>query len=85
MSSIDFAHLFKPVLLVLLLPPVPWLLLVIIGAGLLRRHRHAGRALLRRPREQHQAPSDVRRAARLGFALEHDDVRSGRDRVSRRR
>ena len=46
MSSIDFAHLFKPVLLVLLLPPVPWLLLVIIGAGLLRRHRHAGRALL---------------------------------------
>jgi uncharacterized SAM-binding protein YcdF (DUF218 family) len=46
MNSIDFAHLFKPLLLVLLLPPVPWLLLVLIAAGLLRRHRQAGRGLL---------------------------------------
>jgi len=39
-------HELKPFLTVLLLPPVPLLLLVIMGAGLLRQHRNIGRTLL---------------------------------------
>jgi uncharacterized SAM-binding protein YcdF (DUF218 family) len=37
---------FKPVLTVLLLPPVPWLLLVLLGASLLRTRRGLGALLI---------------------------------------
>lgn len=36
----------KPLLLLLVLPPVPLLVLILMGAGLLRRHRHLGRTVL---------------------------------------
>ncbi|QPF73854.1 YdcF family protein [Roseateles sp. DAIF2] len=39
-------HELKPLLLPLLLPPGPLLVLLLLGAGLLRRHRWLGRGLL---------------------------------------
>ncbi len=46
---VDLASLFyafKPFLLMLVLPPVPMLLLILTGAGLLRRYQRSGRLLL---------------------------------------
>lgn len=37
---------WKPVITSLLLPPVPWLLLLLLGAGMLRRRRGWGRVLI---------------------------------------
>lgn len=42
----DLLHALKPALLALLLPPVPLLALVLLGAALLRRHARTGRALM---------------------------------------
>ena len=46
MTLATFVHELKPTLMVLLLPPVPLLALVVMGAGLLRQHRWAGRFFL---------------------------------------
>ena len=40
------SYAFKPFLLLLVLPPVPMLLLILAGSGLLRRHQRSGRLIL---------------------------------------
>lgn len=43
---VSLLYPFKPFMLMLVLPPVPMLLLILVGAGLLRRHQRSGRLLL---------------------------------------
>lgn len=45
MTFDDLGQALKPGLLVLLLPPVPMLMLLAVGAGLLRQHRRTGQLL----------------------------------------
>ena len=44
LASLSYA--FKPFLLLLVLPPVPMLMLILTGAGMLRRHQRSGRLIL---------------------------------------
>lgn len=46
MNLAALVHDLKPFVLVLLQPPALPLLIIVMGAGLLRQHRHIGRALL---------------------------------------